>query len=73
VADTLSRLDMADFADRSMGTLSGGEGGGMDEGLMPLTEGERAQDTAIVLPLYHQMTADEQDRVIESLARAVAS
>jgi perosamine synthetase len=39
----------------------------------PLVEGERAQDSAIVLPLYHQMTSDEQDRVIDALTRAVAS
>ena len=39
----------------------------------PLTRGERAQDTVIVLPLYHQMTGDEQQRVVESLRRAVTS
>jgi dTDP-4-amino-4,6-dideoxygalactose transaminase len=37
----------------------------------PLTSGERAQDTAIVLPLFHQMTSDDQQRVAESLRRAV--
>jgi dTDP-4-amino-4,6-dideoxygalactose transaminase len=37
----------------------------------PLVRGERAQDTAIVLPLYHQMTEDDQDRVVASLVRAV--
>jgi perosamine synthetase len=37
-----------------------------------LTCGERAQDTVIVLPLYHQMTSDEQQRVAESLKRAVS-
>jgi dTDP-4-amino-4,6-dideoxygalactose transaminase len=36
----------------------------------PLTCGERAQDTVIVLPLYHQMTSDDQQRVAESLRRA---
>ncbi len=38
----------------------------------PLARGERAQDTAIVLPLYHQMTTDEQDRVVGALVRALA-
>ena len=37
----------------------------------PLTIGERAQDTVIVLPLFHQMTSDDQQRVAESLRRAV--
>lgn len=36
-----------------------------------LSRGERTQDTVIVLPLYHQMTGDEQQRVVESLRRAV--
>ena len=36
-----------------------------------LARSERAQDTAIMLPLYHQMTTEEQDRVVASLARAV--
>jgi dTDP-4-amino-4,6-dideoxygalactose transaminase len=36
-----------------------------------LARGERAQDTVLVLPLYHQMTGDEQQRVVESLRRAV--
>jgi dTDP-4-amino-4,6-dideoxygalactose transaminase len=34
---------------------------------------EQAQDTAIMLPLYHQMTEAEQDRVLDALARAVGS
>lgn len=33
----------------------------------PLTRSEQAQDTAVVLPLYHQMTINEQDRVIDAL------
>jgi perosamine synthetase len=37
-----------------------------------LTRGEQAQDTAIVLPLFHQMTVADQDRVAASLRRAVA-
>jgi len=37
-----------------------------------LSCGEQAQDTAIVLPLYHQMTPEDQDRVVASLKQAVA-
>jgi dTDP-4-amino-4,6-dideoxygalactose transaminase len=37
-----------------------------------LTCSERVQDTGIVLPLFHDMTEAEQDRVVASLARAVA-
>jgi dTDP-4-amino-4,6-dideoxygalactose transaminase len=37
----------------------------------PLTRGECAQDTAIVLPLFHQMTTDDQDHVIAALTRAL--
>jgi perosamine synthetase len=39
----------------------------------PLTRSERAQDTAVMLPLYHDMTVDEQDRVVASLARAIVA
>jgi perosamine synthetase len=39
----------------------------------PLTRGEQAQDTAVALPLYHDMTDDDQDRVVDSLTRAVRS
>jgi dTDP-4-amino-4,6-dideoxygalactose transaminase len=35
-----------------------------------LANSERASATSLILPLYHQMTGEEQDRVIESLARA---
>ena len=38
----------------------------------PLVRSEQAQETAVVLPLYHQMTEDDQDRVVASLKRAVA-
>jgi dTDP-4-amino-4,6-dideoxygalactose transaminase len=38
-----------------------------------LSRGERAQDTVVVLPMYHQMTGDEQQRVVESLRRAVTA
>jgi dTDP-4-amino-4,6-dideoxygalactose transaminase len=36
-----------------------------------LTESERAQDETILLPLFPQMTGDDQDRVVECLARAI--
>jgi dTDP-4-amino-4,6-dideoxygalactose transaminase len=39
----------------------------------PLTCGERTQDTVIVLPLYHQMTGNEQERVVDALRRAVTA
>ena len=38
----------------------------------PLTRGEQAQDTVVVLPLYHQMTHDDQQRVVSALRRAVS-
>jgi len=38
----------------------------------PLTRGEQAQDTVIVLPLYHQMTDEDQQRVVAALRRAVS-
>ncbi|MFO1104338.1 MAG: DegT/DnrJ/EryC1/StrS family aminotransferase [Methylocystis sp.] len=36
----------------------------------PLTHSEQAQERSIILPLYHQMTDDEQNRVAHSLKRA---
>jgi perosamine synthetase len=36
-----------------------------------LGRSEDVQDTAIVLPLYHQLTEDDQDRVIGTLANAI--
>jgi dTDP-4-amino-4,6-dideoxygalactose transaminase len=36
-----------------------------------LAESERAQDTAIILPVYHQMTGDEQSTVATALASAI--
>jgi dTDP-4-amino-4,6-dideoxygalactose transaminase len=35
-----------------------------------LATSEQAVATTVVLPLFHQMTVEDQDRVIESLARA---
>ena len=37
-----------------------------------LTRSEQPQDTTIVLPLYHEMTEEEQDRAVAALKRAVA-
>jgi dTDP-4-amino-4,6-dideoxygalactose transaminase len=37
-----------------------------------LARSERAQDTAVALPLYHDMTFEDQDRVIDALTRAVS-
>ena len=34
----------------------------------PLTESEAVQDRTIILPLYHQMTEAEQDRVVAALS-----
>jgi perosamine synthetase len=39
----------------------------------PLSLSENAQDHCILLPLYPQMTEDEQRRVVEALRQAVAS
>jgi dTDP-4-amino-4,6-dideoxygalactose transaminase len=36
-----------------------------------LGHSEEAQDTTIVLPLYHQLTEEDQDRVVGALAAAV--
>ncbi len=37
----------------------------------PLAESEAAQDMGIVLPLFHQLTESDQDRVINEVKRAV--
>ena len=38
----------------------------------PLPNSERAQDRGVMLPLFPQMTEEEQDRVVEALERACA-
>ena len=38
-----------------------------------LPESESAQDQSILLPLYHQMTEEDQDRVVEALRQACNS
>ena len=37
-----------------------------------LTESERAQDHTLILPLFHQMTDEDQERVAQALRAAVA-
>jgi len=39
----------------------------------PLTRSERAQDRCIMLPLYHDMTDADQDRVVDALRSAVSA
>ena len=36
-----------------------------------LVQSEDAQETAIVLPLYHQLTEEDQDRVIGTLKSVI--
>jgi perosamine synthetase len=38
-----------------------------------LTQSERMQDHSIILPLFHEMTSEDQERVVEELNRAVTS
>jgi dTDP-4-amino-4,6-dideoxygalactose transaminase len=38
-----------------------------------LAQGEHLQDSAIILPLFHEMTDDEQSRVVDCLTRVVSS
>ena len=42
------------------------------DGCAYLSRSEQAQDTAIALPLYHQLTDDDQRRVVETLRTACA-
>jgi perosamine synthetase len=39
----------------------------------PLTVSEIAQDRSIMLPLYHDMTDADQDRVVDALRLAVSA
>src|SRR5690349_12963934 len=36
-----------------------------------LGRSEEAQDTTVILPLFHQLTEDDQDRVIDTVARII--
>lgn len=42
-------------------------------GCSRLRRSEQAQETGVVLPLYHEMTEADQDRVVASLAAAIAA
>jgi dTDP-4-amino-4,6-dideoxygalactose transaminase len=50
---------------------SGGTSRSTDGSCPQLVESERAEDSAILLPLYAQMTEAEQDRVVATLERAL--
>ncbi|MCB5283058.1 GDP-perosamine synthase [Arthrobacter sp. ES1] len=43
---------------------------GMDTGKADLSVTERLTDSTLILPVYHQLTPDEQSRVIDSIARS---
>ena len=45
---------------------------GKDTGDVPLPNTERLTDTTLILPVFHQMTDDDQGRVVEALQRAGA-
>jgi len=36
-----------------------------------LTQSEDAQDTTVILPLFHQLTEEDQDRIVDTLARVI--
>jgi dTDP-4-amino-4,6-dideoxygalactose transaminase len=36
-----------------------------------LTQSEEAQDTTVILPLFHQLTEEDQDRVVDTIARVI--
>ena len=44
---------------------------GVDHHPLPVTE--RLNDDTLILPLYHQMTESDQDRVIDRIRKAVTS
>jgi dTDP-4-amino-4,6-dideoxygalactose transaminase len=46
--------------------------GGQYRAAGPLEESESAQDHTMILPLFHQMTTEEQDRVVAALEHALA-
>jgi perosamine synthetase len=54
----------------SCGDESGGVGP-TGNGCSRLRESERAQRESIILPLFHQMTEDEQQRVVDTLGVAI--
>jgi dTDP-4-amino-4,6-dideoxygalactose transaminase len=36
-----------------------------------LSRSEEAQDTTVILPLFHQLTEEDQDRVVDTIARVI--
>ena len=36
-----------------------------------LNQSEEAQDTTVILPLFHQLTEEDQDRVVDTIARII--
>lgn len=36
-----------------------------------LSQSEEAQDTTVILPLFHQLTEEDQDRVVDTIARII--
>jgi dTDP-4-amino-4,6-dideoxygalactose transaminase len=36
-----------------------------------LSRSEEAQDTSVILPLFHQLTEEDQDRVVDTIARVI--
>jgi dTDP-4-amino-4,6-dideoxygalactose transaminase len=36
-----------------------------------LSQSEEAQDTTVILPLFHQLTEEDQHRVIDTIARVM--
>jgi dTDP-4-amino-4,6-dideoxygalactose transaminase len=82
LADALNQFDVMQFLlDRGIATRRGimcshrepayaGQGNYRTSG--PLRESEAAQDHCIILPLYHEMTAEDQERVAAELKVALA-
>lgn len=38
-----------------------------------LSRSEEAQDTTVILPLFHQLTDEDQDRVVDTIARVIVN
>ena len=36
-----------------------------------LTQSEEAQDTTVILPLFHQLTEEDQDRVVDAIVTII--
>ncbi len=59
------------YAEQPWSCGDGGDCGCTERSCRRLVESERAQDHCVLLPLYHQMTEDDQDYVIDALRSAV--